>query len=282
VLNLAYHQYRPLNSANFDIYQASFNVSHEYSFNYRASGTLQAKIVDQLTDEVVDTTLIDDASQDLVYSISLYGARNTKNNFFNPSDGALTDISVAFSHSIGKNTEDVRDTKQYLTLVSSWQRYQPLGFRVSKKVTSATLATRIRGGAILEFGDTKAIPISDLFFAGGATTVRGYQEQLLGPTLFDENGYKTTALGGKLLYLMNAEVRLPLFWLIVGEVFLDAGNVWSEIEQFSFGDIKFATGVGLVLLTPVGPVRFEYGWKLTPESSDRTRGTFHLGFYYAF
>jgi outer membrane protein insertion porin family len=282
VVNLAYHQYRPINSANFDIYQASFNVSHEYNHNFRASGTIQAKIVDQLTDEEVDTTIITDVGQDLVYSISLYGVRNTKNNFFNPGDGALTDISIAFSHSIGKNSEGERDAKQYITLVSSWQRYQPIGFRVSKKVAGAIVATRIRGGAIVEFGDTRAIPISDLFFAGGATTVRGYQEQLLGPTLFDENGYKTTALGGKLLYLMNAEVRLPLFWLFVGEVFLDAGNVWSEIEQFSFGDIKFGTGAGLVILTPVGPIRFEYGWKLTPESSDRTLGTFHLGFYYAF
>jgi len=281
VTQLSFHQYRPVNSANFDVYQVSFNVSHEFSFKYRASGTLQAKFVDQLTDDVIDTVLIDDAGKDLVYSLSVYGVRNTKNNFFNPSNGALTDLSVAFSHSIGETKTGERDVKQYLTLVSSWQRYQPLGFSLSKKVGGAVLATRIKGGAILEFGDTKDIPVSDLFFAGGATTVRGYQEQLLGPTLLDENGNEK-AIGGKLLYLMNAEVRLPLFWLIVGELFLDAGNVWREIEKFKVTDIKFTTGLGLVFLTPVGPVRFEYGVKLNPDSADKQPDAFHIGFYYAF
>jgi outer membrane protein insertion porin family len=281
VTQLSFHQYRPVNSANFDVYQVSFNVSHEFSFQYRASGTLQAKFVDQLTDDVIDTVLIDDAGKDLVYSLSVYGVRNTKNNFFNPSNGALTDLSVAFSHSIGETKTGERDVKQYLTLVSSWQRYQPLGFSLSKKAAGAVLATRIKGGAILEFGDTKEIPVSDLFFAGGATTVRGYQEQLLGPTLLDENGNEK-AIGGKLLYLMNAEVRLPLFWLIVGELFLDAGNVWREIEQFKVNSIKFTTGLGLVFLTPVGPVRFEYGVKLNPDSADKQPDAFHIGFYYAF
>ncbi len=282
VTQLSYHQYRPVNSANFDVYQASFNVSHEFEFQYRASGTLQAKVVNQLTNDVVDTTLIDDASQDLVYTVSMYGVRNTKDNFFNPGNGALSDLSVAFSHSIGENALGDRETKQYFTLVSSWQRYQPLGFRLSKRAGDAIFATRIKGGAIVELGKLKTLPISDLFFAGGATTVRGYQEQLLGPTNFDENGYKTTALGGKLMYLMNAEVRIPLFWLLVGEAFFDAGNVWSEINQFKVTDIKFSTGLGLVFLTPVGPVRFEYGIKLNPESSDRTPDAFHLGFYYAY
>ena len=281
ITQLSFHQYRPINSANFDVYQVSFNVSHEFSFKYRASGTLQAKFVDQLTDDVIDTVLITDAGKDLVYSLSLYGVRNTKNNFFNPTNGALTDLSVAFSHSIGETKTGERDVKQYLTLVSSWQRYQPLGFSLSKKAARAILATRIKGGAILEFGDTKDIPVSDLFFAGGATTVRGYQEQLLGPTLLDENGNEK-AIGGKLLYLMNAEVRLPLFWLIVGELFLDAGNVWREIEQFKVSDIKFTTGLGLVFLTPVGPVRFEYGVKLNPDSADKQPDAFHIGFYYAF
>ena len=88
--------------------------------------------------------------------------------------------------------------------------------------------------------------------------------------------------GRNQLYLMNAEVRLPLFWLIVGELFLDAGNVWRETEQFNAKDIKFTTGFGLVFLTPVGPVRFEYGLKLNPDSADKQPGAFHLGCYYAF
>ena len=144
------------------------------------------------------------------------------------------------------------------------------------------MATRLRAGAIFELGPTRNLPISDLFFAGGATTVRGYQEQLLGPTTLDSEGYKDQAIGGKLLYLMNLEFRVPLFWLFVGEIFLDGGNVWRELENFSLGEVKFATGLGIVLLTPVGPIRFDYGVKLAKEDSDRTRDAFHFGLYFAF
>jgi outer membrane protein insertion porin family len=226
--------------------------------------------------------VIEDAGQDLVYTVSLYGARNTKNNFFNPTNGALTDLSVAFSHSIGETPAGDADIKQYLTLVSSWQRYQPLGFRISRGMGEVTLATRIKGGLIHEFGATKDIPISDLFFAGGATSVRGYQEQLLGPAVTNPDGVKTRALGGKVLYLMNAELRVPLIWLIMTELFVDAGNVWSEISDFQPTQIKFTTGAGIVILTPVGPIRFDYGLKLQPEPSDPGRDAFHLGFYFAF
>jgi outer membrane protein assembly factor BamA len=145
-----------------------------------------------------------------------------------------------------------------------------------------TIATRLKGGAIFEVGPSKNLPISDLFFAGGATTVRGYPEQLLGPTTFDSEGYKNKAIGGKLLYLMNVEIRIPIYWLFVGEIFLDGGNVWREISDFDPTEIKFSTGLGLVLLTPVGPIRFDYGVKLNKEDSDKTRGVFHFGLYFAF
>jgi outer membrane protein assembly complex protein YaeT len=282
VLQLAYHQYRPVNSAAFDVYQASFNVSHEFQDYYRLSGGLQTKYVDQIETGDIDTTLDVDVSSDLVYTVSLFGRRNTKNNFFNPTDGASTDLSIAFSHSIGQTADGGRETKQYITVVPSWQRYQPLRQQTSGSITALTLATRVKAGMLIELGSTRSIPISDLFFAGGATTVRGYPEQLLGPATLDENGYKSKALGGKLLYLMNAEIRIPIYWLFMTEVFLDGGNVWREIDDFSFNDIRFSTGLGLVLLTPVGPIRFDYGYKLMPEKSDKAPDAFHLGFYFAF
>ncbi len=282
VVQLAYHQYRPLNSAAFDVYQISFNVSHEFRENYHLSGGLQAKYVNQLETGEVDTTLYGDVTNDLVYTLSLFGRRNTKNSFFNPTDGASTDLSIAFSHSIGETPEGARDVKQYFTIVPAWQRYQPLGRPSAGSPTTLTLATRIKAGFIIELGGTKNIPISDLFFAGGATTVRGYPEQLLGPAIPDENGFKSKATGGKLLYLMNAEIRIPIYWLFMGEVFIDGGSVWREIDQFRPGDIRFSTGLGLVLLTPVGPIRFDYGYKLMPEKSDKAPDAFHIGFYFAF
>lgn len=278
----SYHLYRPLNSADFNVLRFNFGVSRELTDIIDLRGSLEAKLVTQLEEGEVDTTLEVDARRDQVYSLLTYGKRDTRNNFFNPTNGSLTDVSLAYSYSIEELDDGAKDIKTYVTLISSWKRYQPFKWKPFKKREGITVATRLKGGAIFEFGATKEIPISDLFFAGGATTVRGYQEQLLGPATLDDNGFKSSALGGKLLLLGNVEVRIPLFWLFVVEVFLDAGNVWREIEDFNPGEVKASTGLGIVLLTPVGPIRFDYGIKLNKEDWDKTREAFHFGLYFAF
>jgi outer membrane protein insertion porin family len=282
VLQLSYHQYRPLNSADFNVFRSAFNVKHSFEDFIELSGGIEAKFVSLLSEGFIDTTLDVDAGKDQVYSLSFYGRRDSKNNFFNPTNGSLTDLSVIFSYSIGQTSTGAEDVKKYFTLVSSWQRYQPIRFNLFNEKYRVTLASRIKGGAIIELGGTKDIAISDLFFAGGATTVRGYEEQLLGPSIKDEEGFVSKARGGKLLLLANAEIRIPIYWLFVGELFVDAGNVWREIKQFSPPQIKFTTGAGLALLTPIGPIRFDYGVKLMKEPSDRQASVFHLGFYFAF
>ncbi len=282
VFMTSYHLYRPLNSADFNVLRFNFGVSRELTPIIDLRGSLEAKLVTLLEEGVIDTTLEADANRDQVYSILTYGKRDTRNNFFNPTNGSLSDLSLGYSYSIGELESGGKDIKTYITLISSWKRYQPLKWKPFKKREGMTIATRLKGGAIFEVGPSKNLPISDLFFAGGATTVRGYPEQLLGPTTFDSEGYKNKAIGGKLLYLMNVEIRIPIYWLFVGEIFLDGGNVWREISDFDPTEIKFSTGLGLVLLTPVGPIRFDYGVKLNKEDSDKTRDAFHFGLYFAF
>jgi len=282
VFMAAYHLYRPQNSADFNVLRFNFGVSRGLTPIVDLRGSLEAKLVTLLQEGIIDTILETDANRDQVYSVLAYGKRDTRNNFFNPTNGSLSDLSLGYSYSIGELPNGDRDIKTYITLITAWRRYQPLKWQPFKRRESMTVATRLRAGAIIDVGPTKNLPISDLFFAGGATTVRGYQEQLLGPTTFDSEGYKDQAIGGKLLYLMNVELRVPLFWLFVGELFLDGGNVWREIEDFNPGEVKFAAGLGIVLLTPVGPLRFDYGVKLNKEDSDRTADAFHFGLYFAF
>ena len=49
--------------------------------------------------------------------------------------------------------------------------------------------------------------------------------------------------------------------------FFDAGNVYNPGNQFDFGDLRRSAGVGFRLITPLGPIRLDYGFKL-----DRRRG----------
>lgn len=282
VFQASYHQYRPLATADFDVTRFSFNLSHKYKNNLDLSGSIETKFVKQLEEGVIDTTKEADAGKDQIYSISLYSRRDTRDNFFNPTNGSLTDLSLSYSYTIGKTKTGTEDIKQYFTLVSSWSRYQPIRYNIFKKRGAITLASRIKAGAIFELGKTKSIPISDLFFIGGATTVRGYEEQLLGPATLDSTGFKDKAIGGKILFLANAEIRIPLFWMFVGEIFADAGNVWREIDQIRPAQIKFTAGLGIALITPIGPIRLDYGIKLDKEKSDRKRTEYHVGVYFAF
>ena len=118
-------------------------------------------------------------------------------------------------------------------------------------IRGVVLASRAQVGKT--FGQDALFP-DDRFRAGGATTVRGYSEEGLGPR--DSNGLPT---GGEGLLIFNQEIRFPMFRWVNGVAFADAGNVIDKDQAFQFGDLKFGYGVGLRFNTPVGLLRVDYG-----------------------
>ncbi len=286
VFRLAFEQYRPLNSAHFNIYRTSFDVHKIFSPGVEMNGGLSARLVDITKEGVIDTTNFspEQIQRSAVYSFTFYGKRDKRKNIFNPHDASFTDISISFSYSKGKNQAGSEEINRYITVITSWQRYQPFRPKIPHfKRFNFTFATRLKMGAILEPFGNKEIPIDDRFFAGGATTVRGYHEQLLGPVAaYDENGKIKKAAGGKALFIANAELRMPIFWLIVLETFVDAGNVWAELNAVNPVEIKPTAGFGVAVLTPLGPIRIDYGYKLLPQKWDPSRYAIHAGLYFAF
>jgi len=131
-------------------------------------------------------------------------------------------------------------------------------------------------------GDT--IPIFERYTLGGANTVRGYEQEELGPR--DAQG---NPLGGNAFAVGNLEVRHSLYKKLVGVWFLDGGQLyeqspgeaWPDIHAKGLGDFAFGTGPGLRLNTPVGAVRLEVGYKLNPPGNPdflhRTVIDFSLG-----
>ena len=286
ILSASYEQYRPLNSGHFDLFSASFNVKKKWNDYTQLSGALSVDLVNLINDVTIDPEIAAtiDINKSKVYSLTFYGKRDNRKNLFTPTRSSYTDLSAGFSYSTGKDNENKTINNSYFTIISSWQRYQPFRPKVfSLKRFNWTLASRLKIGAILEPGKKQAIPINDRFFAGGASSVRGYQEQLLGPALLtDSKGKIVKAAGGKLLYLGNLEVRIPLVWVLMLETFLDSGYVWPEVSSFSPADIKLTTGLGMAVITPLGPVRVDYGYKLIPSDTDPSPDAFHLGIYLAF
>ena len=120
------------------------------------------------------------------------------------------------------------------------------------------------------------VPITERFFAGGATTLRGYKLDRAGP--LDTSGYP---LGGNMLIVANLEVRFPIFGSLRGAVFSDHGGVYNEVNSFRTGDAGHNVGAGFRWNTPLGPLRFDYGIRLG-DVGDARRGQWHFTIGHAF
>jgi len=171
--------------------------------------------------------------------------------------------------------------RSFLTTVALtkdfWEHYSvfsSFNVQFSKIVDSATrtpeersvFAKKFTIGVIQPFGSTQTldVPIFKRFFAGGSTSMRGFPFQKLGP--LDDNN---DPLGGNSLLVGSFEVRYPIYGDFGGVTFLDYGNVYTEGWSFDLADIKYAPGVGLRYDTLIGPVRFDVGYALNPESGIR-------------
>ncbi|NOX37007.1 MAG: BamA/TamA family outer membrane protein [Calditrichaeota bacterium] len=274
IFQFSYSEFRkPIYPADLKIWTASFNVRHEFTNDWTVEGMVSAKRVNTRLDTLLQKLT---QGQDLIYALSFQAIRDRRDNYMAPQDGSLLEFRSKFIHSTILNLETrKRSTNRFVKLSAQWNRYQ----RVPRN-PGWVLASRIRLGAIMEFNPATTVPFVERFFLGGASSVRGYAEQLLGPVLYDDRGHPVP-LGGKALFLSNLELRVPLIWLLYGEVFLDGGYVWSELRQVRWLDIKWSTGMGIALITPVGPVRLDYGYKLMPRPGEK-RYEIHLGISFAF
>ena len=278
IFQVSYLQVRPLYSANYNYFTSSFQVKHSFENNWQASGTIAYNRVSILTSDTLSSEFYQQTKgQDFIYSVSTRLVQDKRDNYLNTRNGSVveTDIKFAYSRSRDNISKDI-NVNRFFKFMAQWNRYQ--SFPLKK---SWVLASRIRVGNIVELGKELNIPLSERYYLGGASTVRGYREQLLGPVQYDDQGKNPIALGGKLMVLGNLELRIPLFWLFWGEVFMDAGNVWLRNQDFKFIDIKPSVGSGLAILTPVGPLRFDYGVKLRPQKYE-SRGEFHISISFAF
>ncbi len=164
--------------------------------------------------------------------------------------------------------------------------YHP--FRSKKWV----FARNTRIGAAALFGTTTLIPLPERFFAGGASSLRGFSINQAGP----RDLHTGLPLGGEAVVINNLELRTPPVTLPFVEnnvsfvFFHDAGNVfasasdmarsifrWSQrnkhlctveatSSQCDFAFISHAIGGGIRYRTPIGPVRLDIGYNLNPPT----------------
>jgi outer membrane protein assembly factor BamA len=138
------------------------------------------------------------------------------------------------------------------------------------------VASAARLGLARTYRGETLIP-SERFFAGGATSVRGYREDSLGPRsfVFDD------AEGGAASLIANAETRFPIYRWLRGVGFVDLGNVYPTVADLFHTTVQIGTGAGVRVNTPVGLIRLDFGVPVNPRPFD-PRWTVQFGLGHAF
>lgn len=168
-------------------------------------------------------------------------------------------------------------TNEFARFTAVWQGYR-------SPSSGVVLAGRLRLGFIEPFSEgvggvvgssdslkVARVPWEERFRLGGSNSIRGYAEDEVG-----RQNDRGEPIGGLALLLGNLELRFPLFWIVRAGFFLDFGNVWADptelkvkrlYEGFQGVDYEplnlfYGAGMGLRFVTPVGPLRLDYGYKL--------------------
>ena len=127
---------------------------------------------------------------------------------------------------------------------------------------------------------SSTLPFHDKFFAGGDTTVRGFDSSSLGPLRNNTTCTAKTcdAIGGDFLtVLQNDWVFPPPPFLgedkrvFRGSLFLDIGNVFEDISDFSYSDLRGSYGIQLNFRTPVGAVSMGFVDTFKSKAGDDTK-----------
>src|SRR5688572_11513290 len=160
---------------------------------------------------------------------------------------------------------------QYYRLGYQHQWYRPL---------TRTLTLHLGGeiGLAGGYGD-QPLPFFKNFFAGGPGSVRGYRPFSLGP--LDELG---NATGGDRKVAGVAEILFPMPGAEADRslrlaAFIDGGQVY--VNKWDFGEVRYATGIGLFWSSPLGPLRLSWAHPLNAKDADRKQQlqfTFGTGF----
>jgi outer membrane protein insertion porin family len=154
-----------------------------------------------------------------------------------------------------------------------------------KTFWSVVLGLRLRFGHIF-YQTFKTITPIERFYLGGSRSVRGYDTDLMPPLGFfvDEKGKEyIVPRGGRSMININIESRIPLLKNITGVIFQDFGLLCGDdIFNANVNDVGAATGFGLRIGTPVGPLRFDIGWKWRRTMPHERRFAWFLTFGQAF
>lgn len=195
-----------------------------------------------------------------LYSLTPSISYDTRNSYFDPTKGEFYKFGVEFGYAGGVDSD-------YFSIATIEARKYHRGF-----FKDNTFAYRLVLG--IQSDGTKE---SQRFWVGGSSTLRG----------FDGGEFK-----GKQKAVLNIENRTKFNDVLGGVIFVDIGRAWDYdgIDQGYIGNstltdydkkfpdkIAISAGVGLRINTPMGPLRFDFGWPITDSKESGMQFYFNMG-----
>ena len=230
-----------------------------------------------------DTTSINQITSRLPLAIfSVAAAHVATDNPINPSRGYVWRAE-------SRNSATFLGSDPQLTFIKgvgdvAW--YHPLAF-------GSVVAFRLRIGSIWGGATVNGVrqpPQQERLYAGGASSVRGFQQNELGALLYVFNDFdsvkvvpvspdtvyftypadtrrsrRVVPVGGNTLFVTNLDYRVPspfLPQLLQFTLFTDLGTVWNRNTLTNFGGFspRVTPGLGVRVFTPLGPVQVNAGY----------------------
>ena len=265
-------------SAGIDIYQWDYSyedydkdaVGGKVRFSYPVFNYTRAYL-SYMYDVSRIANIEDDASKDIkeleghIHKSSILPkfVYDSRNNLFNATRGAIYGISGEYAGLGG----DVGFGKIEVEMA----HYIPLFWEFTGVIHT-------KSGIITELDD-KLLPDYEKFYMGGINSLRGFTRDDLAPK--DRDG---AAIGGDKYVQMNFEFKFPLVTEagVFGLIFLDAGNIYTDNEDIDITDFRVSAGPEIRWMSPVGPIRFAYGYILDPKDTDSNKGNWEFSMASAF
>lgn len=172
--------------------------------------------------------------------------RDSRDNFLDPSRGSRNSINFTYA-GLGGDNDFIKSVVD-----SAW--YFPLG----------PTSVMFRGRFGYARGIGKDVPLYERFYVGGIYTVRGLGFGEAGP----KDEITGDPIGGTTELIFNSEYIFPILpeMKLKGVVFFDAGNAYEDFRDF--GHLRYTTGTGIRWISPIGPIRVEWGYNLKREPGE--------------
>jgi outer membrane protein insertion porin family len=228
---------------------------------------LEYRIEESVIDDVssgASPLLRSEQGTSLTSSITPRLLRDTRNHPFVPTEGSLQDLSFEIAGLGGDS--------RFLKLEAALRYYYPLWKSESWGTFVFSTGSNFAYG--LGYDGDRELPLFERYFPGGINSVRGFEILSLGPqnlvTDADGNLLRRDRIGGSHQLIFNNELIIPLVESLGlrGVVFFDAGNAFSAAEGYDMDAMRMSTGGGVRWMSPIGPLRIEYGYPLNRHVGD--------------